>query len=843
MRSAAVHAARVYDRSYVLAIFTLVYVALAAMQQRGVSADAVAVLLGGPLALSWLWRKTRLAEGLKANVHPVALAALRHAGWGAALWVAARTGPAGRPGFDAAANFGLGLAVVAAQVALARIPANAGLLRPPRSATALDAAAFCALFWGIAVALPGARALLSGQGVLLDPLATDYATSAASVASVLSLLGAAARARRTRQLELGAHGRASGALVLSATALSVGVPAALLGLAPPDRALPLAALAAALACAWAATTPDATHVASSLRVALVVMLLGAPLALTAAGFAQHVPGYAGVIALGGAAATLCVGMLARAAAKPLNAEQSRWLEAIEAAGRAAREPDPDTAIVATLSALQRLEQTVTVRPELWRQDPAEVLSVDVAGYLHTERAAAPAGIYELGKEEPEHTLRRDVLCALEVRRPEVRELIGWMEARGALFVTLVTDDQAPLGLLVFPKGSRTSPLSLQEAVAARQLCDRLSSVLALSSSIVRSRRRETEARERADELVVETAKLEAIIELTSRPHDYLLDALAESVQVAVYSARARSVLDRLAKLGAAGSDVVFEVPVGVDPLGYAALVHLSGARRAGPFVLVDGTAAALHDADRFRSLADTPISRARGGTLFVLNLASLPMAAQDALAVALSERSSLEGGRSSSPFTLVATLARPPAELLEARVLSRALARFVLPNTLLLPALAERPEDLRGLILDRLCRAGVRCDGQTLGIEPRALGLLVDHEWPGNLAELDAVVSRAARLATGDRVRVADLEAAGFSALQEGALQHGHAAPPFRAPSSMPAPGSIPVSGVQRVAPPLAVAGVAAAGDVEGPEPSRAATLAASAPDKAEPKVRRRRRR
>jgi hypothetical protein len=832
MRAVAVHSARVYDRSYVLAIFTLVYVALAAMQQRGVSADAAAVLLGGPIALGWVWRRTRSAEGLEANVHPIAMAALRHAAWGAALWVAARTGPAGRPGFDTAANVGLGLAVVAAQVALARIPGHAGLIRPPRSARALDAAAFCALFWGVAIALPAARALWSGQGRLLDPLATDYATSAASVASVLSLLGAAARARLTRQLELGVYGRVSGALVLSATALSVAVPAALLGLAPPDRALPLGALAAALACAWAATTPDATSVATSLRMALVVMLLGAPLALAAAGFAQHVPAFAGVITLAGAAATLCVGMLARAVAKPLTAEQSRWLEAIEAAGRAAREPDPDTAIVATLAALQRIEPAVTVRPELWRQDPPEVLSVDVAGYLHTERAGAPAAIYELGKEEPERMLRRDVLGALEVRRPEVRELIGWMDARGLLCVTLVTDDQVPLGLLAFPRGSRKSPLSLQEAIAARSLSDRLSSVLALSSSIARSRRRETEARERADELVVEAAKLEAIIELTSRPHDYLLDALAAGAQVAVYSARARSALDTLAKLGAAGSDVALEVPVGIDPLGHAALVHLSGARRAGPFVLVDGTAAALHAPERFRASADTPVLRARGGTLLVLNLGALPMAAQDALAVALSERPS-DGAGMGIPFTFVTTLTRPAAELLEARQLSRALARFVLPNTVVLPSLAERPEDLRGLVLDRLCRAGVRFDGQTLGIEPGALGMLVDHEWPGNMAELDAVVTRAARRATGERVRMADLDAIGFA---------GTAADPpaLRLPSSLPPPGSMPVSGVQSLRPASTLRSAARDLDEED-EPAPAATEIAAA--KTELKVRRRRRR
>src|SRR5690606_22742964 len=127
-------------------------------------------------------------------------------------------------------------------------------------------------------------------------------------------------------------------------------------------------------------------------------------------------------------------------------------EGLDAAGRAAREPDPEAAVVATLSALSRIHQSPSSRPELWRSEPAEVLTVDVAGYLHTERAAAPTGLYELGLEEPERLLRRDVLAALEVRRPEVRPLLGWMDARDALFVALISDERVPLGLLVFPRG-------------------------------------------------------------------------------------------------------------------------------------------------------------------------------------------------------------------------------------------------------------------------------------------------------------------------------------------------------------------------------------------------------
>src|SRR5690606_2162584 len=117
-------------------------------------------------------------------------------------------------------------------------------------------------------------------------------------------------------------------------------------------------------------------------------------------------------------------------------------EALDAAGRAAREPDPEVALVAALRALQGIESTLSVRPELWRADPPEVLRVDAAGYLHTERAAAPEGIHDLALGEPEQLLRRDVLAALEVRRPEVRPLLAWMDARGAFFAALVSDEEA-----------------------------------------------------------------------------------------------------------------------------------------------------------------------------------------------------------------------------------------------------------------------------------------------------------------------------------------------------------------------------------------------------------------
>jgi hypothetical protein len=761
MRSVAVHSDSIYDRWYFLAIFAVAYVALAALAHAGPRVPPVVVLVGSPLLLGWVWRQTRRPAGLAGRgLHATALTALRVCSSGSALWIAARLGPVGRPAFDMAANVGLGCAVVAASVALARIPEQAGLIKPPRSARSLDAAAFCALLWGIACALPAARTLWPGKNLLLDPLATDYATSAASLGSVLVLIGAALRLRFTRRLELGVMDRASGAIALSLTAFSVAIPAAAANLAAPDRALPLGALTAALGCAWTATTREPTSVSRALRAALVVMFVGAPVALTAGALAQNAPQLAGVFTVLGCAAAVVVGLVARALAEPFTPEQSRWLRAFQAATRAALDPEPDAAIMATLKSLQGLEKSVHTRPELWRVDPPQVLSVDVAGYLHTQAAVAPPELFELARLEPERMLRHDVLTELEVRRPEVRSILGWMEARQAFAVTLVCEEQTPLGLLLLPRGARTRPVSLEEARAARQLADRLSAVLSVSSSLVRAREREQAALQRAEALAEKTLRLEAFIAEQTRPRDLLVDALAGGVRVATYSARVRLTLEALERLGALGQDVTLLVPVGADPVGWACVFHLASERRRGPLVIVDATAASAHQAAYWSDPLQAPTLRAEAGNLVLLNVAALPHAAQDALAIALSRRAG-SSGAGGAPG-LLATLPRSPEQLLEERHLSRALAQFLLPHVLGLPPLAERAEDLRALIMDRLCRSGVRFGSAPLGIEPQALGILVDYSWPGNEAELRSVVDRAAHAAKGERVSLADLASVGF---------------------------------------------------------------------------------
>jgi hypothetical protein len=288
MRVHSAHAPPSLDRFYFLGTGAACYVALTSLQRGEHGLEALAVLVLTPLGLAAVWRRTRRQDGPRGLVHPSALVAFRVAAWGLATWLAARSGPAGLAGLDAAANLGAGSAGVAGAVALARIPSASGSMPTPRSARSLDAAAFCALAWGIAVALPAGRALWPATDWLLEPLAVDYATSAASIGSTLVLLAAAVRLRVTRRLELGVADRGAGAVALTLAALGVALPATAANVAAPDRVLPLGAIAAALGCAWTACTSEPTRVSSGLRGALAVMLLGAPVALVSSVLARGV---------------------------------------------------------------------------------------------------------------------------------------------------------------------------------------------------------------------------------------------------------------------------------------------------------------------------------------------------------------------------------------------------------------------------------------------------------------------------------------------------------------------------------------------------------------------------
>jgi len=491
-------------------------------------------------------------------------------------------------------------------------------------------------------------------------------------------------------------------------------------------------------------------------------MLGAPTMLLAGVLARELPQHAGAIVLAASSLAIIVGLIARAVARPLGPEQSRWLNAIDAASRGALQPEPDAAIRAALESLSRTTATAGARPELWRSHPEQVLSVDVAGYLHCTPAQAPARLYELALAEPERTLRAEVLQAVQVRRPDVRPLVDWFDARRGFSATVIVDEDGPLGFILLPRGSRRSVMALEEARAVRLLADRISSLLAVSSALARSRQRELAALQRTESLEEELRRLQVIIQNESGRHRLLAQRHAEVIRRAAYSAAARLTLDTLERLGKQEGPIGLICLPGVDVVGWAAVAHLASERNGGPLVVVDATYPAEQDEARWTDATESPLQLADGGTLLVLEAPALPTEVQIQLTRQLAHRAPSQEPTTIPRAGLVLALGGAPEQLAQSGRLNRVLARALGEATVTLPGLAERAEDLRALVLANLSRAGLQLHGTPLGVDPAALRLLMEHSWPGNELELQDVLTRAARAATGKVVTPADLASARF---------------------------------------------------------------------------------
>ncbi|XXX81087.1 hypothetical protein WMF30_20225 [Sorangium sp. So ce134] len=791
-------------RSFWIAAAAVAYTAFAALRASGGHGPAWLALLGLPallaLGLRWVERPPRGED----RIEPAARSAAAVCLTGAAMLAASRSGPAGLA-LIALGNLGAAAASMAALVGLARIAGLGGLLEPPPSTRRLDAAAFASLFWTVAVALPAVSAAAPERAADLDPLLVHYATSAASLGSLTVMLVAIARVRIARRLELGVADRVEAALLLSATALAVGLAAAFVGVAAPESILPVTSAVAAVCVAFCTVAADAAQVSRALRRTLALAALATPPALLAVYAVHEAPrdlglrgapeSSVGVAVFGACALCALAGLAAPALSRRFAPEGARWLGAFDAATRAAMNPEPEAALESALSALRDASDAGTAGqapPALYLLSPPERVTVDRAGYAHTQPAEVPARLIELAQIEPERVLRVEAAEAVEVRRPEVRPLLAWLAERDIGVVALVNDAEGPIGALAIPRGRRASPMTLEEVSGLRAVADRLGAVIAVSAMLSGSRGREVAARREAEERAREVSRLERAVAQGAGRFRAIAALLSRPARAAAYSPAARAALEQLERLGEAGGPVTLLTAPGIDAVAWGAVVHLSSAQAGGPLAIVDGAApvpegfaqafaqargaspeaaggAGPSGADEappalalWRDPDSSPIEAAKGGTLLILDAQALPAEVQSYLGAALPDDVRLVVAVPQTVDALVAT--GQMSERLGDRLGDRAVA---------LPSLSSRAEDLRALALDHLARIGVRLRGRPFGLDLRALQAVLDHPWPGNDAEMGAVLLRAALMAKGDVIGEQDLAAIGFAPQPEPSSQGG----------------------------------------------------------------------
>lgn len=742
-----------------LTAFPAFYVGIAALRTGDVHPLAGLVI---PVAILVGWLGGRVPEGTSA-------AGAQRRIWctlGISISLATAVMTA-RPGWAAIAReIAAGLALLAAVRAITAIDGDIGLA--PKASDAAAPKGFNAT--NIGRAAQGWIVLSIAYAVLEDGRAwAHHGTppswiAAGAFASGLFGVGTAALLTGAmRRLELSVAPRAlpsagaAGAGLIGAIALSFSR-----GLVP-DAA---AAIAAALTSAIVVRLCRESNVLALARWGrrmLTLVCFGGPVV----GVGLFLAGRSGTAILMCAVA-LAVGALSSKLEEPFLPVKGVLLQALAEARNAAREREARTAMAHAMMKIREasaigLGANAAPSPELWLLHPTRVITVNAAGYLHERPADLPEGIFDVALGETHSTLRTSVLRALEVRRADLRPYLAWLDQRGAIFATVIAESNDPDGLIVFPAGTRSEELTLEEAFAAKRLSDAFVAVSQAESAKARHLQRERDLKEELDKADDAIARLEHKLELDAERNVLATTRLARPATVGIYSAASRMAFEALERRVQQDAPVVLVARPGTDPVPFVARAHLSGPRKTGPFVVVDATSSREHDVERWTDERTSPLALADRGLLLLVDGAALPRDVQVIVARAVAERRAPWERATPLDVVLAFSATQSLERLSEENRLAPELAgRFDAAEPIELPGLRERAEDLRSIVADRLAREGLRVHGRPTGIDMAAFSILMEYDFEAEDAELAAIVTKLVARATDDVVRAADVRALGL---------------------------------------------------------------------------------
>jgi len=227
----------------------------------------------------------------------------------------------------------------------------------------------------------------------------------------------------------------------------------------------------------------------------------------------------------------------------------------------------------------------------------------------------------------------------------------------------------------------------------------------------------------------------------------------------------RQVLDSAEKVADSTATVLISGETGTGKELLARHIHVRSRRRFRPFVAVNCAALpeALmeselfgHEKGAFTGATDRKPGKfevAQGGTILLDEVGEMNAVAQAKLLRVLQEREvDRVGGREPIPIDVrvIATTNRDlKREAVGGRFREDLFYRLnVFPLTL--PPLRDRKEDLPGLLehfIKKHCASNGR---ETMRMHDKALGLLMERRWEGNVRELENMTEKAVLIASGD---------------------------------------------------------------------------------------------
>lgn len=234
----------------------------------------------------------------------------------------------------------------------------------------------------------------------------------------------------------------------------------------------------------------------------------------------------------------------------------------------------------------------------------------------------------------------------------------------------------------------------------------------------------------------------------------------------------RKLIDTARRVAKADTPVLILGETGVGKERIANFVHAQSPRREGPFIALNCAAipAELVESELFghERGAFTGAHRTRrgyfelahGGSLFLDEIAELPLPIQAKLLRALQERRirSVGGGKEIDvDVRVLAATNRSLTAEMERGQFRRDLYYRIGVVELEIPPLRERQADMEALLDQHLVAFSTRFGRELSGFTAPARHALLSYGWPGNIRELINVVERAVLLCLGDSIDLEDL--------------------------------------------------------------------------------------
>ena len=173
-----------------------------------------------------------------------------------------------------------------------------------------------------------------------------------------------------------------------------------------------------------------------------------------------------------------------------------------------------------------------------------------------------------------------------------------------------------------------------------------------------------------------------------------------------------------------------------------ATIHDNSPRRDRPFVSIDCTAMpeAVLEAELFERAT---------GTVQLAGVEALTLSLQARLARAFGD-STRGPAAARLQARVIASTDQDLAALVAAGAFRRELYHALAVITLHLPTLRDRREDIPLLVRHLIQRFNADLNRTIKGVDDTVARMLQEHEWPGNVGELESVIKRACILARGD---------------------------------------------------------------------------------------------